>query len=303
MTQQRGISLIELLISMVLSLTVIAGVGSLFFQMQKSNKIQRALASMADESSYVQEILQKEIRRTGGLRSRSDRNGTDAKIFLSHTNLLGSAAILGTGINLGGAEYIKGDATATSNDAFVIRYQLLDATDLSPTASGSNGSSPCTQDVLLASGEDPADKEHVVNVFFYLSNGILKCTAQRHVQDIKNTTPESCAANCTTPNSTSDFSPVKTPIELTNNIVRFAIRYGVDSTHDGAADYYTDAATVPSANWIDVISIRLTFAISSADDYLRNDISNYVVEGVSYTPTDHRIYKVFTTTIALRNQI
>ena len=67
--QQRGVTLIELMISMVLGLALIAGVSSLFLQMQKSNRVQRALGAMTDESSYVQEVLQKEIRRADGLRS------------------------------------------------------------------------------------------------------------------------------------------------------------------------------------------------------------------------------------------
>jgi prepilin-type N-terminal cleavage/methylation domain-containing protein len=120
---QHGMTLVELMISMVLSLGLIAGIGSLFLHMQKTNKIQRALATTADESSYVQEVLQKEIRRTGGLRSRSDNNGTEDDVFLARNNRLDS------GLDFGGGEYIKGDATSPVNDAFVIRYQLLDAQD------------------------------------------------------------------------------------------------------------------------------------------------------------------------------
>jgi type IV pilus assembly protein PilW len=55
--------------------------------------------------------------------------------------------------------------------------------------------------------------------------------------------------------------------------------------------------------WQSVISVRLTIVVRSTEDHLINAIVPYVVEGVSFTPTDHRLYKVFTTTIALRNQI
>lgn len=297
MIKQQGMTLIELMISLILSLTVIAGISSLFFQMQQSNRLQRALSTMADDSSYIQEILQKEIRRTGGLRSRSDRNGTEELVFLSHNDVLAS------GLNFATAEYIKGDATSPANDAFIIRYQLLDTQDLSISAP-SNGSSPCTQNILLSAGDNPAKQEHVVSVYFYLHNGILSCAAQRVVKDINNgISTDACAANCDVLHSTTDFTPGDDPIDLINNVEKIELRYGVDSDGDHAANYYTDAATVPALMWQSVISIRLTVVVKSTEDRLLKTIAPYVVEGVSFTPTDHRLYKVFTTTIALRNQI
>jgi type IV pilus assembly protein PilW len=297
--QQHGMTLIELMISLVLGLGVIAGVSSLFLQMQKSGNVQRSLGAMADDSGYVQEILQKEIRRTGGLRSRSDVNGTNDKLFVGgaiHTNLLNS------GINLGASEYVKGyvGIVPTPPDALIIRYQLVDATDLSV---GGNSSSPCTQNVLLNAGEDPAQQEHVVSVYLYLNGGTLTCTAQREVFDIKNGIPPTCVGNCANPGSTTNFAPSDAGIALVGNVAGFALSYGVDPDGDGAANYYVDAATVPVANWQNVISVRLSLVLRSADDHLTDTIVPYPFNGASVTPTDHRLYKAFTTTIALRNQI
>ena len=175
--QQRGITLIELMISLVLSLSLIAGISSLFVQMQKSNKIQRGLSAMTDESSYVQEVLSKEIRRTGGLRSRSDTNGSAANIFLGgakHTNVLGS------GLNFDAGEYIKGNA----NNGFILRYQLWDGDDLG-TTDLSNSNSPCTLTTVLNPAaiprQDPAVQQHVVSTYIYLDGTTLSCTAQRDV--------------------------------------------------------------------------------------------------------------------------
>ena len=299
--QQCGVTLIELMISMVLGLALIAGVSSLFLQMQKSNRVQRALGAMADESSYVQEVLQKEIRRTDGLRSKSDINGTADKVFIPRNNILAS------GLTMGIEEYIKGDATTPTNDSFVIRYQLLDANDLTAAVS-SNGSSPCTQNVLLAAGEDPAVQEHVVSVYFYLNAGTLSCTAQRAMQDIKNTpigTPETCIANCT---STTNYAPLTgQAVDLISNVVKLKLSYGVDDDigggRDNAANYYVDAASVPAGKWKDIVSVRLSVVVRSAADNLTDTIVPYTIDGTSVTPTDHRLYKVFTTTIALRNRL
>jgi type IV pilus assembly protein PilW len=333
--QQHGMTLIELMISMVLSLSLIAGIGSLFLNMQKSNRIQRALATMADDSSYVQEVLQKEIRRTGGLRSRSDINGTANKIFLNHPNVLNTDPALDpaiphlqTSINFNVSDYIKGISIAPDNDTFAIRYQLLDKQDLN-TGDTSNGSSPCTQNILLdrsgidpttelcmvgapaSTCEDPGSEEHVANVYFYLDGDSLSCTAQRTLPNTISAL-ETCAQNCT---SSTNFLAIKHSVELIHNAVQLVMRYGVDSDADNAANYYTDAATVPTAAscpdlnginescWKHIVSVRLSVVVSSEEDHLTTSPMSYQVEGVTYTPADFRIYKAFTTTIALRNQL
>jgi Tfp pilus assembly protein PilW len=309
--QQRGATLIELMISMVLSLGLIAGISSLFLQMQKSNKIQNALGSMADESSYVQEVLQKEIRRTGGLRERSDRNGSRDKVFLgtpvdnAHQNMLGSVVDYWQG------QYILGDPGSPANDELVIRYQLLDDQDLGG-ADPSNGNSPCTQHVLLDAGEDPATTVHVVTVAFKLNGGLI-CSAQRETVDVTAGASgvASCVKNCT---SATNFTPDANiaTVSLVSNVAKLAVSYGIDSdaTADNAANYYVPANTVATLvfpgvtagnAWQRVVSVRLSLVMQSAEDHLTDTIVPYEFNGATITPTDHRLYRVFTTTIALRN--
>ncbi|SJM93342.1 PilW family protein [Crenothrix polyspora] len=306
--QQHGMTLVELMVSMTLSLSLIAGIGSLFSHTQKSNRIQRAMATMADDSSYVQEVLQKEIRRTGGLRSRSDAAGTNDRIFLTHNNVLNTeptlaptVPLLVTNIDFSGSEYIKGDATSPPNDAFAIRYQLLDNQDLSAGAA-SNGSSPCTQNILLDPGEDPSVIEHVANVYFYLNGTTLSCVAQRTLPNTSGGggATETCAKNCM---STTDFHSTDTSVGLISNAIKLVMRYGVDSDADNAANYYADATQVTTALWQHVVSIRLSVVVRSEEDFLTNTHLSYQVEGTSYTATDYRLYKTFVTTIALRNQL
>lgn len=300
MNTQRGMTLVELLISMVLSLGIIAGISSLFGHMQKSSKIQRAMATMADDGSYVLEVLQKEIRRTSGLRSQSDINGTDDRIFLWPNN------VLNTGLNFAGEEYIKGDATSPVNDAFMIRYQLLDANDLSAAAGTSNGSSPCTQNVLLDSGEDPSSQNHVVSLYFYIRSDVdhpehltLSCTAKRELIDTA-TTSATCLKNCESP-------PADAPVDLISNAVLLNVSYGVDPDNDKSANYYTDAATLTAVSplWLDVISVRFSIVLRSEEKFLRDSSVAYTLDGVGHTPDDdqHQLYKVFTSTVALRNRL
>lgn len=349
MNKEQGTTLIELMVGLVLSLGLIAGIGSLFLNMQKSNRIQRTMATMADDSGYVLEVLQKEIRRTGGLRSRSATTGTDDRIFVTHNNLLNTAIgitpTLTTNINFSDREYIKG-STLGGNDAFAIRYQLVDKNDLADDTT-SNGSSPCTQNILLndvdtaneevdtdygdddddSKEDDPNLEAHVANVYFYLNGSTLSCAAQRTLPDTGSPgAQETCAENCT---NTANLPAVNSSVALIGNVVTLVMRYGVDSDADNAANYYTDAATVPTVAscpalnginescWKHIVSVRLSVVVRSEEHHLTNAPMPYTIEGVTFIPPDLeytvggvtistpdlRIYKVFTTTIALRNQL
>ena len=315
--KQSGLTLIELMISLVLSLALIASISSLFVQMQKSNKVQRGVSGMADESSYVQEVLQKEIRSTGRLRSRTDTDGTNDRVFLDAPD---SNNVLASGLNLGNSEYIKGNTDANANDQLLIRYQLLDEFDLR-AGTVSNGSSPCTQDILtlpsdlIASGPpdtlagDPATEVHVVTVRIWLTGTTLTCQAQRQKIDILKAVAQQsqCLKNCNAPGSYGDFTPNAglNPIQIISNVVKLQLRYGVDTNNDTAADYYVNAASVPLANWANVVSVRMTVVVRSDDKFIRDAAVAYSIDGTNYTPADdqHQLYKVFTTTIALRNQL
>ena len=67
--QQRGYTLIELMISLLLGLMMISGFGSLFVQTQKSSAIQRSLSYMMEDGRYILEVFGRELRRSGSLRS------------------------------------------------------------------------------------------------------------------------------------------------------------------------------------------------------------------------------------------
>ncbi len=316
---QTGTTLIELMISLVLSLSLIAGIGSLFQQMQKSNGAQHAINDIMDDSRYALEILQKEIRYTGGLRAATSRNGTSAFIFLDinpETNPAlpvspPGSLLLGRDVhplnlpqnvqfNFANSQYINADLTnAPANDSFMVRYQLVNNGDLNLDVQN-NSSSPCTQnslkDTLYLNPGDPTEA-HVVTVYFFVQNGSLACTSQRVVFNPTNPATIFCRSNCQLTDS---------PAILIDNVARFVASYGVNTDNDFSANYYVSAPNVPVAPtdlWPRILSLRLALVLKSERDNLTQIKVPYYVNGVATTPTDFRIYRVFSTTIALRNQI
>jgi len=289
---QAGTTLIELMIGLVLSSVVIAGVSSLFLQTQKVNRTQKANNDMTDDGRYALDVFQKEVRRAGGLRNKLEANGGETTVFFNETV---TPVIPGSSVSLPLAvgEYIRGYSSnpVPANDAFVIRYQLIDAEDLGFN-SPSSSASACTSSSLLDEDEDPTVDRHVIKIYFFVEGEDLDCTSQRYVNDI-------CTKNC-------NFSD--TPATLVSHVQNLTVRLGVDSDNprDRIANYYVNALSLQSNDslfWQNITSIRIALVLKSEQNNLAPKNQSYSVDGISITSSDHSLYRTFSTTIALRNQI
>ena len=80
------------------------------------------------------------------------------------------------------------------------------------------------------------------------------------------------------------------------------ILYGEDINGDGSAIRYVDAKTI-GADMDKVSSIRIHLLFATQEDGLASKPQTYWFNGADHTATDKRLYRSFTTTIQLRNQI
>jgi len=300
-SHQRGYTLIELMISLLLGLMLIAGFGSLFVQTQKSSAIQRSLSYMAEDGRYILEVLGRELRRAGSLRSKATLSGNANVVFVTDTNVLGSTMSFASG------DYIQGQYNAAGFGAtgdlpyninqLILRYQLNNNTELAASDPNSTNSA-CERSILLTSGEDPATQTHVVTLFFYVAlDGsnipTLYCKAKR--VNFNDTTATS--------NPTSAAEP------LISNVQKLVITYGIDTDADDAANYYVGETAInsfTSAQWQQVVAVKLFAVLRSDDDNLATSSVSYTIEGATgspFTASDKRLYRVYSTTVALRNKI
>jgi type IV pilus assembly protein PilW len=97
----------------------------------------------------------------------------------------------------------------------------------------------------------------------------------------------------------------KPRMELLEGVEQMQILYGVDTdtVPDGSPNFYVDASNVTAVQWPKVTSVRVSLVMVSEEDNLTDNPVSYVLDGVSITPNDKRLRKVFSTTIALRNRL
>ncbi len=333
--KQAGFTLVELMIGLLLSTILIAAIGKVFIDSGNSFRKQKTLSYLVEDGRFVLDILAKEFRRAGFLRNRYASDGTPEAIFLLDNGTGGG--VLNSSIQLERREYIHGDFSSGgfvdnsgSTNPFdinhvVLRYQLNDAKELSAT-NPNYGLSPCSRGIDLKSGEDPATQKIWVTLFLYvefdsnLKTPVLKCKAKRDNLNL----------------STKVTSGA---IDLVSNVERMYILYGVLDESINCTQRYpsytaaplsavrylsanqvvdkltvanTDCSSVFSATttptplspWELVVSVRLYIVLGSKDKNVTLKTPGYNLDGRTYSvnsPNDKRLYRVFTTTIALRN--
>ena len=92
------------------------------------------------------------------------------------------------------------------------------------------------------------------------------------------------------------------PAELIEGVENIQILYGEDANSDNIVDYYVPVGTA-GLNMNQVISLRISLLIHSFEDNLTAQPRAYTYNGATTTPTDRRLRKVFSSTIAVRNRL
>jgi type IV pilus assembly protein PilW len=94
------------------------------------------------------------------------------------------------------------------------------------------------------------------------------------------------------------------PNPLVPYIQDMQITYGVDNNGNvpPAASQYMTADAVTTANWPNVVSVRISLLVQSPEDNLVDAPQTYTFNGATTTPSDRRLRHVFTSTIGLRNR-
>ncbi len=342
-SSQTGFTLVELMIAMLLGLFLIGGILQIFIGSRQTYRMQENLSRLQENGRFVMDFITKDNRMMGfqGCVSRSitpniiidpkNPNPNPVPATLAgglSTPLAGAnnvannwsagacgaanACVAGTdaityhfGAGCGG--YLTGNMGTVNaniqipaaNTCNINMYDVLmlsdcSATDIFIATSASSGSGVQT----IAH----ANNQNTTNNLSKLYGSDAEVLAFRSYSFfIRNNTdgePALWRLDNSQPTSTTN------PIELIEGIENMQILYGADTdaTPDGAANYYVSAGTA-GLNMNQVVSIRVSVLVRSMNDGLAAQPIAYTYNGATVTPTDRRIRRVFTSTIALRNRL
>lgn len=340
--KQKGISLIELMISLVLGLLIVGGVIQMFISTQHTYRTQEAMSRIQESGRYATEVLSRNIRQAG-YKGGCARN-VDVNILLNESSADNTIHTIGEGVqgwnNNAPVQYSSDMSGYVANtDVILIKHA---ATASGVTASDNNNANSASINLTGASG---IPQGQIVVVAEDDACDIFQNASNANATNLNRGNPGGLFPGNKSPASSNPFSkaysenmrimlfqsdlyyigisdadPNNSSLrrirysatgtatgnneELVDNVVDMQIRYGIDTNNDRRVNSYVPANNV--SNWENVVAVRISLLLRSE----HNNILSEPISGLPFNATtfnapadDRRMYQAFTTTVGIRNKL
>jgi type IV pilus assembly protein PilW len=293
----RGFSMVELMIALVITLILLAGIGQIFLSSKKSFVIQNNLARIQENGRYAMDVLVSDLRRAGYWGGNADINtitgseginpaATEACTIADPANWARMLNRSIYGLDLTGNEKPSDsgndysciqDAGATPyvrGDVMLVRYAHPSAvgsiTKPLPCASGSTIAQCYPNEYFLRSSLfrgrlfKGSDSEDTDNTLVAPAIRTAELVAHAYYIGTSNNT-SACPADGAVPTlfriELSSAGGI-TAEEIAYGVDNLQIKYGVDSSGDGVINRYYDGDDIDSTDaakpdWEDVVATRV----------------------------------------------
>jgi len=320
----RGFSLVELMIALVITLILMAGVSQIFLGSKKSYTIQESLGRMQENGRYAMETVLTDLRRAGYLGGNADigeiidntpggvSNGNktaseDGTCSNSNTNWarMLESPIFGRDDNRTSYSCLPADSTHVG-DILVVRYAAPWVIGGITTPTYDNDQFYLRSSLFegrLFRGQDEGNSNNKIDDAAAVRTSELVSNAYFiHISD------NSDASKCPGSNAVPSLyrmalrNGTLSAEEIAYGVEQFQVQYGLDTTSDGSVDTFVDAPAFSSAQWDQVIAARIWLLVrAECPEPGYTNGNTYIMGNVSPTPNDSYRRQLFTSTVGLRN--
>jgi type IV pilus assembly protein PilW len=311
----RGFSIVELMVAMVITLILLAGIGQIFLSSKKSYNLQDSLSRMQESGRYAMDTLTQDLRRAGYWGGNSDINeigGTLPRLDENGTCLSGNtdwARMLDKkvfGLNDNRTNYgCLPSTTLPSQDVLLVRYAAPWQVGGTTTPGFENNHFYLRSSLFegkLFKGSDEASNpiaaaavrtsELVSRVYFINPSsapGTNKCGG--------GTVPSLFRLGLA--------NGVPTVEEIAYGVENLQVQYGIDTAAPAdSVDSYVDAGAPGDSMWDDVIAVRIWLLVrAECPDTGYTNTTVYNMAGTAL-PAFNDSYRrmLYTSTVRLRNK-
>lgn len=322
-TRQRGLSLVEVMIAMLIGVLLLGGVVQIFSSTRQSNRVHEGTARMQEIGRMALEVIARDVRM-------ADFWGCASDI----TNVVNNLDATGTGyidFNTGGLVGTEGGA---GPDSLVLRGGVDSGLQLEPPygpQASANVKVPAGNglqqgDIVFLADCEQGDIFQISNSNPGGSGTVVHNTGSTTSPGNYNATNPGCPgggnAHCLskiygadatlfgvaetryTIGTGSEGEPAlfRNGAEYLDGVEDLQILYGEDTNGNGVADYFVSANQV--ADMEAVVTLRFAVVARSYDDNLTGGVNqSYSVLGDNRTAPDERLRQVYTTTVNIRNRL
>lgn len=339
--RQVGFTIVELMVALGLSMLLMVGVIALFVSSRTSYETTERLSRIQENGRYALDQISSDAReggfhgcaRSGVVASRAE--DFQINTLTAPTGVLHNFANAVQGFQADGAGgwtpaiapiTALGITPANVSDVLVLRVPRRDAIPLRVTVTQADGTSPLVAPVVagsdIAAGDIAMISDCEARAYFSVTGygaGVVTHAASGKNASADLLHPFKAGAEIVTMDtiiyylapSTADATrtslwrrtSTSAAEELAEGIERMEVHYGEDTTNDGRVDRYVAADGV--GNFGNVVSIRVAMLARATEPY-GNDLDQRtytLLERTVAPPADRFQRQIFTSTIALRNQV
>lgn len=334
---QQGISLVELMVAITLSLILGVALIQIFSSSRSANRVQEATARLQENGRYTIEAMAQEVRMAGYMGCASIDK---VPMAIQATNLPTDVVFTSSTVINGSNNVIAGnpyDAVA-GTDVLIIRR----ASDTGIKLDGNMTADNANVQLVDNSGGFKADDFLVISdcasADLFCANSVsgggitithsASCNNTPKLSKAYGEDAEVLAFRSTayfirdTDRKTPSNRPIRalmvqsrnagqagaalTSYELVEGVEDMQLQYGFDTNGDGTPDEYRTANNLAGTQWASVITVQLNLLMQSTDEGLVGAagemVQNLEFNGAAVAP-DTRLRQAFSTVIAIRNRL
>ncbi|HYW03954.1 MAG TPA: PilW family protein [Gammaproteobacteria bacterium] len=303
---QRGLSLVELMVALVIGTILVGGALTLFVKSKASYRQNEQINAMQDVSRFSHHVLVSDLRLAG---------------YWGDTNAASS---------IEGSKDFNPLSTAVANDCY-------DYEDLGKIVEGSNNADPYTGAGCIPSSDYQGGTDILI-VRHALPGKVT--TTQKGEVYVRGTSsggtlfvagvddPGSYAGGDVRPASmtvyyvrpytdtpgdnepclrmktlgVSGTTPTMTDQEVASGVQQFQVQFGIDTTGDGSVNEYVNPGNVPSNTTIVAVRFWVLVRADKPDQNYNNNLT-YTLAGNTYQFNDHYRRLLQVDTVQLRNAV
>jgi len=332
---QLGMSLVELMVALVISLFLLAGIVQVYLANRTSYTFSESISRIQENGRFALDIVTQDLRMAGFF-GCAIFDPTDTTSLVNNLNPAGAGYdpaihdFFGQGL-LAGTENdgLNGSDSITLRGAKPAQVNVYPPYNVSTSAMihVTTNDSIQPDDIVMVTNCRGGDIFQVTNKTNSTKSSQQAIVHNTGVGSPGNYNPDSCKggnAHCLSQTYGSDASMFElqavtysiavgasgepalwrsengTNVELIDGIEQMQILYGVDTDNDDFANQYVVSTAVP--DMLTVMSVQLMLLVRSDSDGVTEDAQVYNYNGVNTIAADQRLRQVFSTTIALRNR-
>ena len=339
--KQRGMTLVELMIGVVIGLFLVAVMSSIYVGSKGTFLAQESTSRLQENGRFAMDTIANDLRMSGfrgclgQVRSTQFTNtlNTPTSVLYDYSQPAWGSHHTGASWSPALTAPLSGLAMSTNGDVLVLRRPNGGGWALTAEMANASGAMTITAtstfkkgDLLMvadcggaamlqATNDTPGlsgSVEHVVGVAG-VSPGVSSTDLGRtFLQDALiwrvQTVAYYLAPSLRRPGQTAlwsytspTYDGAANSTELVTGVERMAVSYGVDTDADFSADRFRTADLV--ADWTQVVSARVELLLVGSEDQVASKIQPVVFDGQTITPTDRRLRTVMSLAASLRNTV